>query len=224
MVASAHDLHEPQMISRCVEVLDAEPTVALAYPRVLMVGPNGERLRDVTDAIDTHGLPPVRRYIRLLENMLWCTGIYGVMRGDTVDAIGPFRVAWGPDVLYLEELALRGEFAEVPEHLFQMRIADVGWLEDIDGWHQRLLESIDPSRYPERMRLGRPDLYRELLIASLGVVARSDLPLSDRLLAAAKTVRCFDVRFNARTPLAAARRMKHATYTRARQLLGAPRR
>lgn len=120
---SAHDdLCKPTFIESCVEVLEREPNVVLAYPKTIIIGPTGEL---IDEAFEDHycirDAEPHRRYKRFTRTPLDCNAVFGVMRLKTLrrtPGIGPYESS---DRVLLGELALLGEIAEVPDRLFLRR-------------------------------------------------------------------------------------------------------
>ncbi len=120
---SAHDdLCKETFIESCVEVLEREPTVVLAYPKTIIIGPKGEIIDDAfEDYYNIRDAEPHRRYKRFTRTPLDCNAVFGVMRLKTLrrtPGIGPYESS---DRVLLGELALRGEIAEVPERLLLRR-------------------------------------------------------------------------------------------------------
>src|SRR5207249_10009521 len=52
------DLAAPQSVARCVEVLDREPSVVLAYPKPTLIDEDGRVLRDYEDRLDLRSPAP----------------------------------------------------------------------------------------------------------------------------------------------------------------------
>lgn len=120
--AAHDDLCKPTFVEECVEVLEREPTVCLAYPKTIIIGPAGEIIDDTfEDHYMTRDALPHHRFRRFTRTPLDCNAVFGVMRLDTLRrtaCIGPYESS---DRVLLGELALLGEIVEVPERLFLRR-------------------------------------------------------------------------------------------------------
>ncbi len=116
------DLCDPTFIETCVEVLEQEPSVVLAYPKTIIIGPRGELLDNTfEDHYNIRDAEAHRRYKRFTRTPLDCNAVFGVMRLKALrrtPGIGPYESS---DRVLLGELALLGEIAEVPERLFLRR-------------------------------------------------------------------------------------------------------
>ncbi len=120
--AAHDDVCEPEFLEECVEALDRDPGVVLAYPWTKNIDQNSE----VTGQHDLDGKlklgssrPPVR--FRSMQRAFMCYPIFGVIRSSTLrqtPLLGSFGHA---DGALLSRLALMGRFHEVPEHLFLNR-------------------------------------------------------------------------------------------------------
>ena len=117
------DLYRPSYLRRCVETLDeAGANVVLCYPHTLLIDEAGHVYGEYDEGPVVCGATPSERLSRLLSNhMTWCHPVVGLIRTDvlkTTKLIGSYP---GADHTLLAELALRGEFREVPERLFLRR-------------------------------------------------------------------------------------------------------
>ena len=119
--AAHDDVCEPDLIRRCVEVLDADPTVVLAYTQTIDIDEQGNeiRLRDIGLGLDSGD--PYERFRRLMSRGHGATMLYGVHRWEVLARSLPQGSFYGSDRPFLGELALRGRFFEVPEALFLRR-------------------------------------------------------------------------------------------------------
>lgn len=128
--AAHDDICQPEYLERCVEILDRYPSVVLAYPRTRFIDERGELIRpDYTDDLNLRQSKPHQRYGQYLD-VLYRTGpqgcskispIWGVIRTEILrktPLIGNYNAS---DLTLLSELALWGEFFEIPEYLFLRR-------------------------------------------------------------------------------------------------------
>jgi glycosyltransferase involved in cell wall biosynthesis len=127
-LASDHDVWEPRWLERLVGALDERPQAVLAYPLVARIDDDGELVRGPW-RFDTEGIAdPSARLRQALRRMISGDMIYGLFRADALAAVGSYKSVLAPDRLLLAELALRGEFVQVPELLWRRRGAAGGSL------------------------------------------------------------------------------------------------
>jgi glycosyltransferase involved in cell wall biosynthesis len=121
--ASDHDLWHPSWLAQLVAALEAHEDAVLAYPHVQRIDENGEVLsRREIKSFDTVGLASPRfRFTATLKQTTAGDMIYGLFRADELGEVGGYRPVLLPDRLLLAELALRGEFVQVPEVLWSRR-------------------------------------------------------------------------------------------------------
>ena len=120
---SAHDdLCEPSFLERCVSALDAQPHAVLAYPKTRLIDGAGDVVRDHEDGLALPQQAAHERLGRLVAALGYANPMYGLIRSCALRRtrlLGDYPSA---DYVLLAELALLGEFAELPERLFLRRI------------------------------------------------------------------------------------------------------
>jgi glycosyltransferase involved in cell wall biosynthesis len=176
--AAHDDICLPRFLSRCVEVLDADPEVVLCYTAAEVIDENGTSLAqwgNIHNLSDPDGTVRLRAVHLLAETL----PIWGVMRRDVLAATRLLGNYPGHDRPLLAEMALHGRFYEVPEVLFQSR--DHGE-RSIRAYDYRnpitLLAWYDPERAGQ-IAFPQWRLLREHLAA----INRAPLTTSQRLAA-----------------------------------------
>ncbi len=115
------DICRPEFLERCLTVLEQEPLVILCYPRTHIID-NQSRITDsYADNLNLDSVSPHERFRVFLNNPGLCTAAHGLMRLSELKQtgrMGDFAIA---DRNLLGELALRGQFRELPEYLFLYR-------------------------------------------------------------------------------------------------------
>jgi glycosyltransferase involved in cell wall biosynthesis len=121
--ASDHDRWHPEWLRALVECLDGHPDVVLAYPLSRGLDGEGRIIDKPLRRFDTAGLSNLReRWRRLCHEGIGAGDmVYGLMRVSAVTSAGVFRDVLRPDRLLIAELALRGQFRQVPEVLWYRR-------------------------------------------------------------------------------------------------------
>ena len=119
--ASDHDIWHPRWLQVLVRALDQSPGVVLAYPHNHRIGPDGLTEKKPW-MFETVGLNDIRTRFRLtMRHMSAGNMIYGLGRADAIKRAGVFRRVLVPDRLLLMELALEGQFQQIPEVLWFRR-------------------------------------------------------------------------------------------------------
>lgn len=190
-MAPHDDMLGPGFLKLCIEALEENPTAVLAFPTTRYIGPDGETLGDYEDPIVwTHASTPAGRlqdlyaaehetYLRL------CYPIMGLMRRDAAlrtRGIQAFRAA---DAAMLVELALLGDFIEVPEPLYLKRLHP-GTSMRANTTEQDFAQWYDPRS------AGQDPLHFSRLAGShFSAPFHVGLPIAERATATAATLRWF---------------------------------
>lgn len=120
--AAHDDLCAPTYLERCVEVLDRAPdSVVLAYPKTVLIDGNGRFLGPYEDGLDLRQPEPHRRLRTLIRNLVLSNAVFGLVRSDALRRTRGHGSFISADYVLLAELALLGQFWEVPEPLFLRR-------------------------------------------------------------------------------------------------------
>jgi glycosyltransferase involved in cell wall biosynthesis len=141
--AAVDDLMEPDLLRRCVEVLENDPGCVLAYASTREVDLNGSFVKNYVTPMKVDSKDPVARFREMLLIHCWCYQIYGVMRMSDLRQVPPQGIYVNGDRVLLARMSLLGRFYEVPEHLF------------ISRHHSGQSTSTPPMRLkqPRRLRL-----------------------------------------------------------------------
>jgi len=120
--ASYDDICAPEYLRKCVQILDADPSVVLCYPKTQCIHEDGHFLFDYDNGFkNVSSSKPQKRFQDILLVNHWVIEIWGLMRRDVLQKtplIAPFA---GSDYPLLAEIALHGKFHEIPETLFSQR-------------------------------------------------------------------------------------------------------
>ena len=115
----AHDdLHSKDFIFECVEKLQKNQTAALCQTRVAVCLESPEQIIYFADFKSFEGkLSLASRYSEALYNFP-AVGLYGVYRSSIAKSIPGFRKIPGGDLLWVQELSLKGSFIQSEKILF----------------------------------------------------------------------------------------------------------
>ena len=157
--AAHDDVCHPEMIQRCIDVLDAEPDVVLVMPetalidadsRLIIPQPNTWTSGCTTRADEEKRLRMLtskdasQRYFGVLLMSLRCYEVFAVVRTEDMRRSGTYRGYNGSEKVFLAEMALMGRFVEIPEPLFYSRWHDSRFSSNTEGTGQNQL--VDPKK------------------------------------------------------------------------------
>lgn len=129
-LASDHDVWAAGWLDALVGALEGAPAAVLAYPLTERIDDAGRLLTLRRWRCDTAGIAaPVARLRRAYRCMVAGDMVYGLYRAAVLDGRPLYDPVLVPDRLLLSELALRGEFVQVPEVLWYRRFAGLADLE-----------------------------------------------------------------------------------------------
>ncbi|MEH2374762.1 glycosyltransferase family 2 protein, partial [Nostoc sp.] len=118
--AAHDDLHAPDFIKKCIEVLDQDPTIILCHSQVYFIDEQGDFLQNYDIKLKADALKPHERFHELLTKHL-CYQCYGVIRASALRMIPPMGGYGNADGIFLLRLGIIGRFYEIPEYLFFAR-------------------------------------------------------------------------------------------------------
>jgi glycosyltransferase involved in cell wall biosynthesis len=121
---SAHDdVMEPQLLERCVEVLERYPEVQLVFPRTLRIDETGATVGRYPDYASMRLMSsrPSQRFGDIICKQHNCVNVFGLARRDVFAETGLLSAREDSDRHLLAHLALRGPLFEVPQYLFKRR-------------------------------------------------------------------------------------------------------
>ncbi|HZK62331.1 MAG TPA: glycosyltransferase family 2 protein [Anaerovoracaceae bacterium] len=120
--AAADDVHAPDYLRRCVEILDTDPSVVLCHTKTSRIDEKGLITGTYEHSMRISSTKIEERFgdlISIMTNLCW--SIFGVMRKEILEKTplhGDYR---GADANLLAELSLYGRLYEIPEYLFLRR-------------------------------------------------------------------------------------------------------
>lgn len=120
--AAADDLHEPDYLKRCVEVLERDPSVVLAYGKSRFIDENGKPVEETDPGFDLQDEAARERLRYVIRSKRWVNAIFGLIRSEGLAKTPLLPKYPSGDYIILGELALVGKFVEVPEVLFLRRL------------------------------------------------------------------------------------------------------
>ena len=149
---SAHDdIAAPGLLRACVAALDANPRAVLAFPSTILIDGDGNEIGPWEDHLDLRQPAAAARVAKYARHWNICNEVFGLIRTDVLRRTRLFGPFLSSDVRMLHELALRGEFIQLPERLFYRRMhATVTFGADRDT--SEVLEWLEPGTAKKRKR------------------------------------------------------------------------
>lgn len=120
--AASDDLCQPDYLARCVAVLDADPSVVLAYPKTRFIDERGGLLDRHDPGWDLRSEAAADRLRYVIYAGHWVNSIFGLIRATALARTRLLPGYPGGDYRLLGELSLQGKFFEIPEYLFLRRV------------------------------------------------------------------------------------------------------
>ncbi len=119
--ASHDDVLAPEFLSRCIEVLDSDPTILVCHTKVKRIDEDRQVIGSYETKMTTDTGKPHERFHDLVLARHPCTAAFGVFRRDALAKTPLIKSFVGSDRTLLAELGLRGRIFEIPEYLFYRR-------------------------------------------------------------------------------------------------------
>jgi glycosyltransferase involved in cell wall biosynthesis len=116
--AAHDDVIAPEFLSKCIEVLDQNPAVVLCFPKSRIIDENGQSLGVHEFKAEATSPKPHIRFRNLALNPDTAFQVFGLMRANVAGKTALIGNYPASDLVFLAELALYGQFYEIPEPLF----------------------------------------------------------------------------------------------------------
>jgi hypothetical protein len=119
--ASADDLCHPELVAKCIQVLDGDPRVVAAYAKTRFIDAEGNPLPITDPGWHLVSDSPFERLRFVLVSGHYVNVFFGLIRKEALSQTRLFPLYPGGDCALLGELSLKGTLVELPEHLFFRR-------------------------------------------------------------------------------------------------------
>lgn len=119
---SSSDIHAPESLQRCVEVLEKQQDVVLCYPKTKFFADNLDSSVDYEDGLNLQEEEIFLRFKKYIEKIEYNHVLYGVIRSEVLKKTKLMKNFNRGDISLLAEIALHGKFFEVPIHLYFRRM------------------------------------------------------------------------------------------------------
>lgn len=124
--AAVDDQCDPTYLEKAVQILDNHPDVVWCHSRSSHIDVTGQLL-DEADSLDVsyadrESQSPSARFKAVLLGKKGCLDTYGLIRSDAIRKTPLYLPCYGPEKVFIAELALLGPYKEIPETLFFARV------------------------------------------------------------------------------------------------------
>ncbi len=182
--AAVDDLIAADNVERCVEALESNPRAVLAYTLATHIDAAGETYSS-NGALGPVGFrgDRVNRFKQLLNRFTDDFGVsapmilFGAYRRAALAQVRPMGGYFASDLVLLAELALIGDFVEVPDRLLSIRLhpGSSSWP---DTWsYESIMQFYDPKVNGVAHRTFQMQRYH---LEYFNAVARSKLSVADK--------------------------------------------
>lgn len=120
--ATADDLFPSDSLLHCVVAMEQNPQAVLCYPRTILIDEAGKTIRSFDEDLNLRSADPIERFRQALERMRLVNVQYGLMRSGAMRQTALFRNYGGGDIPFILEMALQGQFVEIPQAVFYRRM------------------------------------------------------------------------------------------------------
>ncbi len=148
--ATSDDYVASEMIEKCLEVLDRNPSVVLCYPNAKLIDAEGTFIENYDDVLNLQDPIASHRFIQLLNRIKLAHQHLGLIRSATLKRTSLLGTHIAADINFLAELSLYGKFYELPEYLLFRRFHPGSSSWDRSS-RTRQLEYSDPGRVGVRL-------------------------------------------------------------------------
>jgi len=188
---SHDDITGAGFLESCMEQFSQAPgEVILSYPRTILIDDGGETICEFNDDLDLRQERPHHRLRAFLDNYKMSNPIFGIIRTDLLKRTSLIGSYVSSDKVLMAEMALLGQFWEVPDRLFLRRYHE-GMSRKANVTAEEVAQWFDPN-HPRPVSATRTKLYLEYTKAihsgNLGLSSRDRL-LATRELAASGGLR-----------------------------------
>jgi len=119
--ACGDDWCDPTFAERCITELEQNPDAVLCFSRVNIVDESGALIQVHSDNLDLRSPDVLQRFRHARAHDRLLHVLQGVIRRNVLRRIGPMRPFHSSDIAMMSELALWGQFIELPEPLLFRR-------------------------------------------------------------------------------------------------------
>jgi glycosyltransferase involved in cell wall biosynthesis len=172
--AAHDDVYGPELLERCVAVLDQEPGVVLCHADKAVIDGGGTVVQELDYLLDTGSSDPVERF-RSLVVADGADDEYGVMRTRVLRRVRPHDSYHHAGRPFIAEIAFQGRFHQVRERLYFRRD------HPRRGDRRATIPAVSANLDPRRAGQSTTRLMAEYAYRYFETVARAPITRSQKL-------------------------------------------
>jgi len=191
MWASHDDLRERSFISKCLERIEPDPSIALVYPRTKVLDRNSRLMGVANDHINADQDNPIERFRHLIWEIGMCNMFYGLYRTYIIKKARAWNETLFIDNLFLAELSLLGKIVQIDDVLFVRRLTRNYNYRSPDERNAQLISDIDTNLFHEGITLP----HCRLTYAHLELINHSEIQEPEKNFLMNDIMKCFRTKF-----------------------------
>jgi glycosyltransferase involved in cell wall biosynthesis len=194
MWASHDDMRERTFITKCLERLESDPSIALVYPRSRVLDNNSRFLGIANDHVNTDQNSGVERFRHIIWELGMCNMVYGLYRTNILKKVRTWDETLFCDNLILAEIALSfGKIVQIDDVLFVRRLTRNYNYKSHDERYEQLMSEYDSSSKWFWEGISLP--HCRLTYSHLELVNYSEIENSEKDFLMNDILKCFKTRF-----------------------------
>jgi len=192
MWASHDDMRERTFITKCLERMKSDPSIALVYPRTKVLDADSKFIGIANDHINADQDNPIERFRHLIWEIGMCNMFYGLYRTDILKKVRAWDKSLFGDNLILAEIALLlGKIVQIDDVLFVRRLTRNYNYKSPDERYAQLISGIDTNLFKD----GITSPHCRFTYAHLELVNYSKIGNSEKDFLMNDVLKCFKTRF-----------------------------
>ena len=192
MWASHDDLHEKSFISKCLEPLQKDPSISLAYPQTRLLKSDSSQLGIAPETVIADQHDPITRFCNIIWKIGLCNMFYGIYRTEQLKKLSSWSyTVFAQDNLVLSEVALTGRIIMVQEPLFVRRFTRDYNYDSPDARYCQLFSETTPGFLAEGISLP----YSKLARAHIDLIQHFNSTAKHRDFLTTEIIKCFRRRY-----------------------------
>ncbi len=138
------------MLADAVAVMEADPSVALCYPKTIIVDGEGREQGRYEDKLHLMQDDPAERFLGVVENIRLVNHHLGLLRTDAIRRTSLFGKHVSADIGFVAEMSLYGKLYEVKKFQFYRRFhtESSSWNRGDDDQEARRFHAANVRRIP----------------------------------------------------------------------------
>ena len=191
MWASHDDMREQTFVSKCLEKIESDPSIALVYPQTKVLDANSKFIGIAKDHLNTDQGNPIERFRHLIWEIGMCNMFYGLYRTSMLKKVRAWDKSLFVDNLILAEISLLGKIVQIDDVLFVRRLTRNYNYRTPDERYLQLMSTIDRNLFKDGITLP----HCRFTYANLELVNYSEIQESEKEFLINDVLKCFKTRF-----------------------------